>query len=134
MMKHFSFGALVVFLITGALAAPLPVEGGIEPIIEGRGGPGSSSWPPSWMKSSEDKPILLARGGGRSVTESTLSGRGGPGSSSWPPSWMKSTEDKPTLLTRGGPGSSSWPPSWMKSSTKSSKSAAEGRGGPGSSS
>ncbi|KAJ3874191.1 hypothetical protein F5051DRAFT_100296 [Lentinula edodes] len=134
-MKYFSFGALVVFLITGALAAPLPVEGGIEPIIEGRGGPGSSSWPPSWMKSSEDKPVLLARGGvGRSVTERTLSGRGGPGSSSWPPSWMKSTEDKPTLLTRGGPGSSSWPPSWMKSSAKSSKSAAERRGGAGSSS
>ncbi|KAJ3995343.1 hypothetical protein F5050DRAFT_321971 [Lentinula boryana] len=104
-MKYFSVGVLAVISVAGALAAPLPVEGEVQPIVK-RGGPGSSSWPPSWMKSSENNPTLLRRGG--------------PGSSSWPPSWLKSSPDESTVtkravLERGGPGSSSWPPSWMKS-------------------
>ncbi|KAJ3754856.1 hypothetical protein EV360DRAFT_73352 [Lentinula raphanica] len=100
-MKYFLLGVFVALSITGAQAAPLPVEGEFQPIIE-RGGPGSSSWPPSWMKSSESSPVLLRRGG--------------PGSSSWPPPWLKSSTDesKRAILKRGGPGSSSWPPSWMK--------------------
>ncbi|KAL6904831.1 hypothetical protein GGI43DRAFT_381229 [Trichoderma evansii] len=79
------FTKIVIGLATVAglaAAAPTPNTEIRSPAVEG--GPGSSSWPPSWKRKEE----------------------GGPGSSSWPPSWKREEE--------GGPGSSSWPPSWKR--------------------
>ncbi|KIK68263.1 hypothetical protein GYMLUDRAFT_237343 [Collybiopsis luxurians FD-317 M1] len=156
-MKNLSIGVLVMLLtIIGAFSAPTAGLEGQELgdsdfiSVSERGGPGSSSWPPSWRKSSEKRTLLVRGGPGSSSwppswlessdseSKRTISERGGPGSSSWPPSWKTATEDSPTLLTRGGPGSSSWPPSWMKTETRpeseSSKRTLLVRGGPGSSS
>lgn len=71
------FANIVIGLATAAslaVAAPTPNTEIRSPEVEG--GPGSSSWPPSWKREVE----------------------GGPGSSSWPPSWKREEEGGPDRL------------------------------------
>lgn len=111
------FTNIVIGLATAAsltAAAPTPNTDIRSPEVEG--GPGSSSWPPSWKREVEGGP------GSSSWPPSwKREEQGGPGSSSWPPSWKREEEKR---TEEGGPGSSSWPPSWKRKE----------EGGPGSSS